>query len=399
MAKHTAFLSGILLAAVGCQEAVTAPGACPGFCKDASFEVIDSVLQNVVVRDSSFTGFVFSHRSGVVQLVGQAVGVQSRGILNFVSFQPRVPTFPGDTVFGAITEIDSFVVQLSIIRRNAGGQGVTVGLHRLAAGLDSTITYAVLDQFFVDSTLVDSIAVPDSLLTGDITRTLGSDAFQSTVSDTLSVSLGVEISSLEPAFLTLGASTSGLASIRRFFKVDSSGTVIERNDSRIATFASSVASPLPALAAGELSVGGLPSSRSIIRMEGIEEILSGGSVIRATLEFTPSVPVIGATGDSVVIQVNPVGADLGKKSPVILTQLDTLSRGLVTVPTGSTESFELDLTTIVRAWALNSTLPRMVILTSRPEGATIGEVRFSSSSGAQPPLLRLTFVPPIGLKN
>lgn len=400
MAKHIAFLSCVLLAAAGCQESITAPGACPDYCKDASFEVLDSVFTDVVVRDSSFGGFVFSHRSGGIQIVRQPAGVETRGMLGFIQFQPSVPTFPGDTQFGDVTAIDSFVVQFSIVKRPSGAQGVTIGLHRIPVDFDSSTTYGALDPFFEDSTFLGELAVPDTLENGDVTITLPPDAFQSLPGDTLQVSLGVEISSSQPTFLSLGTgATSALATLRRYFKVDSSGTIVTRDDTRIATFSSAVPNFVSTPGGDELAIGGIPSARAVLRISGVEDILSGSSVIRATLEFTPSGPIMAAPGDSVLLQVNPVGVDFGKKSPVVLTQLDTLSRGLVMLPGGSTEPFEIDVTTIVRAWALNADLPRTVILTARPEAATIGEVRIHSSRGAEPPRLRLTFVPPLGLSN
>jgi hypothetical protein len=400
MAKHIAFLSCVLLATIGCEESVTAPGACPDFCKDATFEVLDSILTDVVVRDSSFRGFVFSHRSRALQLVRQPAGTETRGILNFVEFQPRVPTFPGDTVFGDVVSVDSFVVQLSVIRRNEGVSGVSIGMHRIPTDLDSTTSYGSLDAFFDDSTSLGTIDVPDSLVSGEVFLTLGSGAFLTQPDDTVDVSLGLDIATTQPAFLTLGTGlASSLASVRRFLTVDSSGTQVSRDDSRIAIFTRAVPSLTQVVGTNELAIGGMPSSRTVLRVDGVEEILTGSSVIRATLEFTPSVPTVAAPGDSILVQVNPVGVDFGRKSPLVFTQLDTLSRGTITVPGGSTEPFEVDITTIVRAWAANSELPRTLIMTVIPEAATIGEVRVFSSGGAQPPSLRLTFVPPLGLSN
>jgi hypothetical protein len=113
-------------------------------------------------------------------------------------------------------------------------------------------------------------------------------------------------------------------------------------------------------------------------------------VVRATLILVPVSPVVGAPSDSFAILVRPVLADLGAKSPLSPeTQLFTR----VTVHTGSADTLRIELTDLVRTWAIDTTRATALFLGQVPEAASFTEIRFySSRAPAFRPALHLTYV-------
>ncbi|MFQ5550866.1 MAG: hypothetical protein ACE5FJ_06485, partial [Gemmatimonadales bacterium] len=89
MVKRITFTSA-LLALTACTEAVTAPGACPDFCREAAVVVIDTVVSGAIGRDSTFRGYVSPHRGPELQTAGAGAPIPARVFVNFVRFLDSV---------------------------------------------------------------------------------------------------------------------------------------------------------------------------------------------------------------------------------------------------------------------------------------------------------------------
>lgn len=399
MVRLSGLLSLSLVASLACVESVVAPGLCPEFCPEAEFEVVDSIVNGSVVRDSSFRGYVAAHRASTVQIVGPGLSFDSRAVIKFIPFPDRVRPIPGDSTTAAVLAIDSFTVNLPLVRGNVGSGGVQMALHRLPVSVDTSVSYANLTPNFADSTLIASTAVEEGQETDSLVVTLPTTAFPSLAADDGEIALGVRISVGDSSFINIASQRAGSgAALTRYFKVDSAGVVIDRLDVRRPSLTTLVQDGGAGTAPGTLSVGGVPSARAIVRIEGLEEIFALGDIILATLELVPSEPIVGAPGDSLILIGSPVLADFGRKSPIIETDVDSLSRGGVVVAVGSADTIRVDVTAIVRSWDLDPDLTRTIMLLSRSEGSSFAEARFfSSESAALKPALRVTYVPSVGL--
>ena len=65
---------------------------------------------------------------------------------------------------------------------------------------------------------------------------------------------------------------------------------------------------------------------------------------------------------------------------------------------GVADTVRLDITTLVLAWAADSTRARSVMVRAVPEGGALVEALFGSrASPASRPALHITFVPPLNL--
>lgn len=394
MGRRLASLSLLFPIILSCKEELTAPGACPDFCPSTLITVVDTIVRGSIVRDSSFRGYVRPNRAVTLQVSRDQAGLLSRAVIRFLPLSERIVLVTGDTVGEPIVATDSFRVQIVIDRFPALG-GLELGLHRLPASVDTLVTLADVAPFYDDSTLIGTIPLPDTLEAGDpVVATLASDAFPTLDQDARVAAVGVTLRAPSAGFVNVRAIRGGGAAIlTRFVKVDSAGAaVVERSEARVAELNSVVFPPAPDPVDDELTAGGAPSARSILRVNLPSSIIDSARVVRATLIVVPSRPVIGAPVDSISVQTEPLAADFGPKSPIIATVVAGL--GAATVAVGATDTVRIDITHIVDRWRQDPTAPRSFMIRVSPEAAGMGEFRFNSSRmPTGTPALHLTYIP------
>lgn len=391
MGRRLAWLSTLTLAVLACQEELTAPGACPDFCPSTLITVVDTVIERAVVRDSAFRGYVQPHRSRLVQVVNEASGPTSRAVMKFLPFTEGFSSVVGDT--SDIVALDSFRLRL-ILDDRPEVASLELRLHRLPVSVDTLVSLPGVEPFLDDSTLITAFAVPDTVAAEDTLRiAFGPEGLPSFDADERVVVMAIELRSASPSFLAWGALGSGSsARLTRFLQVDSAGVAVERSDERSLSFDTFVFPPPPDLAEPELNAGGAPSSRSILRVELPASIIDSSNLVRVTLILVPSVPALGAPGDTFTLQTEPLTADFGPKSPIIPTLVPGL--GSAEIPVGSADTVRIDVTHIARLWRLNLSVPRSFMLRVTPEASGLAEFRFNSSrSPTGTPSLQVTYVP------
>src|SRR4029077_16418303 len=83
-----------------------------------------------------------------------------------------------------------------------------------------------------------------------------------------------------------------------------------------AQFADYLSRQAPVLNPTFLTVGGVPSSRALIRFPWPAKLRDSVTIVRATLELVPIQPTAGLPHDPGTLNVNGLAADFGVKSPV-----------------------------------------------------------------------------------
>ncbi|MFQ5703110.1 MAG: hypothetical protein ACE5HT_03730 [Gemmatimonadales bacterium] len=399
MVKQLGWLSLFALA-VACTEDIAAPGACPEFCPSTQIRVIDTILSGIVERDSSFRGYVTPQQASQMQLVSDGT-ISSRAMIKFLRFDDSVAlsTFGSDK---PVVATDSFQITLNLERRSATDSSLSLTIHRIPVGIDSTTTSADLDPFFSDSTLIARIPLADTVTPGPLTVILPPTAFPALATDSLITAIGIAVESQNPAFAEISANGSGNgASIKRWIQVDSAdGVTAQRTESQQVDFDSFTTTSIAPPGSDALFVGGSPSARALLRVNAPAFIVDTSNVIRATLIMVPSEPVIGPPGDTVRVQAESLVSDFGPKSPIVPLPSDSLLFGSALLPVGSTDTVRIDITHIVLPWRNNPMVPRSFMLRVTPEGSGIGEYRFNSSRAAfGRPQIQFTFIPPAGSEN
>jgi hypothetical protein len=382
----------VALTVSACRESVTAPGACPEFCPAAQLRLIDTVLTASVHGDDWARGYFVPEESDRLQIVRDSANRDGWALIRFFPFADSVTSTDGTY---AVQSVDSFQLSVTVLNRAPNVDDLTIVAHRLPVTVDKETTLAEMVEYFRDSTVVGTQLLPDT--TGVVSVMLPGDAFPSFVADSLTAAVGMALQTDSGGFVDLASVNrgSGTASLLAYVTVDSAGVGVSREDARLAVFDTFVAPDLAPPSADALAMGGIPSARAFLRLEIPAVIMDSSDVVRATLVLVPDGPVQGGPGDSVLLRVFALTADLGPKSPFsVPTTSDTVIPGLVAVPVGSTDSIRLDITHLVRPWQSSPDLPRAVLLLVVPEAGTLGEIRLHSSRSVQGhPGLRLTYVP------
>lgn len=387
--------------ATGCKEDLVAPGAgaCPAFCPPEQVAVVDSVLLDGVVNDSSFAGYVLPGEAGGLQLVVDPGGAipTSRGVLTFLPFAERLLVAAGDTTTGAVVGLDSFDIRVTVQAR--ASSGLELAFYRLPAATDPSVTFPALDPFFGDSTRIGTVLIPDSLVAGEVSARLDAAAFPTLEADGRVAAIGVELRTADRGFVTLGTLESGAGPIlSRHVQFDSAGVAVPRIEGKLPAFDTYTGPDRPAPPADLLRVGGAPSARALLRFVLPARIMDSSTVVRATLMLVTAEPVLGAPGDTMRLLVQGVAVDVGAKSPLLGVAQDSVLARLVPLLVGSADTVRFDVTTLVLGWAADSTRPRGVMVRAVPEGSAFAEALFGSSGSAgNRPALQMTFVPPVPL--
>jgi hypothetical protein len=415
----------LLLALAACTEQATGPGQCPDYCPGGQIVVVDTIFTDMLVGDSAFSGYREAFQ-GIALPVADVPGmIDSRAVFPMTgSVPPRVTNRPSpDTTTVPIT-IDSARLRLNIVRRDTATKNLWVKIYRLPYGIDSTTTFAQLVPAFTDS-IVDSVNVSALLagpkvgdtatvrIWGDSIRTDSAghvlqvgktdsslilffrfDTTQARYSPTDSgkVAYGVRVSADTLASIALGSLESGrYAALTWFFAYpDTNNAPVHAQLERASIFDTFVFSPATPPIDSNLTVGGAPAARSLMHVVIPEILRDSADVVRATLILVPMGPVPGAPGDSFSVVAEPVLADLGAKSPLSPA---TSLYGVKTIHLNDADTVRIEMTDLIRSWALDTTAATAFMLLQPAEGATYAQVRFySTRTPAFRPTLHITFV-------
>ena len=418
-----------VLVALGwaCTDQLATPGACPAFCPGGdSLQTRDTIFSTIISRDSAYRGFVAPHEAAVL-LAANLPGVDSRPI--WASSRIALTrTFGTDTTVRQVVGVDSAKLVLHISRYEKGATNLRLKLYHMPKTIDSTTTFADVVGAFTDS-LIDSLNVDSVLakknhhdsLTGDsivvdtvnhaltVIFKLDSAQVPLGVADSGTQAFGIRVAADSLASIAISTSGSATPGPQMFWytEVDSAGKHVPFTQPRLTpqigrhTF---VLNPGPALLDTNLTIGGIPTARSLLRLKLPRFIRDSSFVVRATLLLVPSQAAQGVPSDSFVVFAQRVEADFGGKSPLGFTRFagDSAVSDTAGVRIGATDTIRFEVLPLVRLWQADTTAPQAIMLVLRSrgdlgtmfEGGTLAEMRFySSRNPALRPALRITYIP------
>jgi hypothetical protein len=380
------------LALAGCQEKLTAPADCPALCPGGQPQIFDEVFTAIPGADSSYAGYIQPFQARSLLVSNGLEGFEERALVRFLIRADSVSV--RDTLRGYT--IDSVALSFTVAARDANVNGLELWVYRIAPGFDSSTTFAGVAPAFVPESLIAAVPVPDTLNTG-VVRTVfaGADLsrIQMSPADSGRLAVGIRLSAPTFTGVRLGAVGAGAGAL---FTTYATLDVPDTGTAKLRTLALSTAfntyvSEMPQVSDTTLlALGGAPSSRSLLRFSLPPRILDSATIVRATLELTPTAPISGLPTDTVLLEARSVLADVGAKSPVNIqpnrVALDTLELGSTTV---SIEAVQL-----MQLW-LGSNSPSALVLALNPEGASFTKPVFYSTRAADPalrPRLRLSYL-------
>jgi hypothetical protein len=386
---RAASVLGACLVLAGCQERLTQPGVCPELCPGGTPEVIEEVLEAVPWQDSTFTGYA---DRGAAQVLLMSSGIPAATDTNImvVVFAPRPDQVRLRDTLRSYT-VDSIRLGIGLIARDTAVNNLRFELYRLPATLETTsLAYDGIRALVTPATLVGAIAVPDSALRGPQSVMLrGTETNPLTLApdDGGRLRLAIVAAAEAPTGVRVGEGSSAVpSSFETFVTPVAENTAVQEVEVGV-EFDSYVSSVNPVPDPDLLSVGGTPASRSLIRFPFPLRLRDSASVVRATLELTPSQPVRGLPNDPGTLEVRALTTDLGAKSPI-----DPLTSGARQLPANAAGTVEVEIGNVVRRWQGTNGLPSTLELQISPEAATFTEATFGSSRVGTVPRLRLEYL-------
>jgi hypothetical protein len=279
-------------------------------------------------------------------------------------------------------------------------------LLQVPGATDTAITnyWATICPTCIDSVRVDP---EENVLLTQLDSTLllfvKLDTLQAPLSeaDTGRLAIGFRVAADSFASVVLSTMETGASSplVRWFYHYTIPDTVSATPDSVVANdkvvpprFDNFVFTPPTPPIDSNLAVGGVPSARTIIRVAMPNFLHDTIDVVRATLSLVPVGAVQGAPSDSFRIIARPVLGDLGAKSPV---NTGSFLADSTFVHIGSSDTVRLEVTKMVQAWSLDTSLVTTFVIVPQPgiEAGSYTEARFySTRAPAFRPTLRVTYV-------
>lgn len=400
MGRTSGWRSAVLAAAalaLGCTENISAPGRCPELCPSGNVVLVDTLLAAPVTADTSVRGYVLV-REASFMLAADLDTLKSEALIQFSRILDTTwtVTINGklDTAF--IGRIDSVVMLVHVGQRDSAVKNIRLIVHRLPANFDTAATYASIAPYFADSTLMDTITVPDSAVAGDTVSLHIADSLVIPPADTNVVSVGIAMTAPSPTAFSIQSGANGSSSPILYYYVHAKAPLdtVTKEFSVEPFFWNFVMSPPPSQPpSGVLAVGGMPTARSTMYLSLPKVVLDSNAIVRATLLLNLVQPAGGFARDSFWIFAQPVVRDYGTKS---VLYPDSAISGNVVVHQGQTGLVKLDMAPILRFWGTTTgdSTPRLVVLRAFPEGAVLGAAAFQGLGAAGSPQLEVTYVKP-----
>jgi hypothetical protein len=389
------WLAGVVLFISGCQEKLTAPADCPALCPSDQPELFDETFNPIAGADSSFVGYIRPQAALALLVSNGLLGFEERALVRFGS---RADSVSVRDTLRAYT-IDSVALSVTIVARDTNLTGLQVLLYRLPASIDTTSTFASVAPAFAPESLIATLPVADTLNTGVIRALFqGPDLSRVMIapSDSGRMAIGVRIESPTPTGIRIGAVAGGIGPTFTTYAtldVPDTGAARLRNIVLGPVFNTHVSEVQQTLDTTLLAVGGEPSARALLRFSLPSRILDSATIVRATLELTPTAPISGLPTDPARLHARAVLSDVGAKSPVNSSAgrvpEDTLELGATTV--------SLEAVRLVELWLGRTTRPSALVLSMAPEleAASFTRPVFYSTRAPDPavrPRLRLTYL-------
>jgi len=406
-----------IAAAVACNESLDSGAACPSLCPSQNIVIHDTLIDPVLVFDSTFVGYPERGQELGMLLATRGDSIDTRGIIRFDSLTTQfLPT--GDTL-QAIPHVDSSQLRLVLDRRGAKiPSQVTFEVYDVDDTTAADTASAALLARFTGAQRIGSRtwlrdSLPDTLLVP-----LADSAVLDKIKAQRRLRLGVRVSASASVSLRVHTLESGFPA-RLLYKPTTNDTTV-----KIITVGPTSATPagsenpeirqdltdfvlvarygLPQYA-NTMAIGGMPGRRAYLRFNVPSYITDSNTVVRATLRLTQRPLPFGDETDTMVIHAHvalagPQVTDLRRAANIITTALLLVNDSLLIVPRDSGVR-TLEIYGLLRAWANQKTLvnppPHAVVLRAAPEGLLPLEARFYSST-APPglrPVMRISYVP------
>lgn len=390
------------IAAVACQEHLTAPAECPQACPGGRPVIRDTLLRALPSEDTSFGGYIIPGSGGGGVLVSDSLGLlDDRAYMRFLAFSDSVP-LAADSNRNHAYSVDSVAISISVLAHDTTVHGMYLFVYRIPATTDSGQTFGAVDSLLIPANLLDSVAVSDTLRSQTIQLVYADSTLprlQVPPADSGRIALGFRVRASARTGARLGGIGSGslVPTITRFITVagDTDTTTVHQTLVRAPEYTQFVERTSATADPDLLVVGGQTGSRALIRFPFPSYLKDSVILVRATLQLTPNDTIVGLPEDTTLVEATTILADFGAKSPRGATFASA------PLQPGNADTVGVEVVTQMRSWqTANPAIPPAFMVNLSPEGSSFSLPRFRSTRSASGgPILRVTYQVPFNFEK
>jgi hypothetical protein len=390
----------LLLGALGCREDLSTPGECPELCPGTPLTIRDTVIVAVPGGDSSFAGYTPLSLPPALLV---ASGLPAGDAYTFVVFGSQRRDSVSVAAETHAFTLDSLTLTFSLQARDSLVKNVRLLVYRVPITLDSSATFSQIGALLTPAALVDSVMIPDSVLTGSVRALFDGNDLPKLVTppgDSGRLGFALSLRADGPTGVRLGTTTGGSVqpSLDTYGHAEGvTDTTLQKQQLTVSPDSGRynfVLSRRPATTPDLLVIGGTQRARSLIRFVLPSFLKDSVSIIKATLGLTPVEPIFGLPTDSTgsLLFVRGVAVDLGGKSPILNTATLAINQQIVE---STTAPVLVDVRALVLQWLVTNGPPSVVSVGLSPEGGSFMQpVFYSTRSPMGHPTLQITYALP-----
>ncbi len=418
MNRRVALILAVMLAAGAgaCAESLDGGAGCPRLCPAQTLPVFDTIINPVLLFDSTFVGYPEIGAEQELLLATRGDTLEVRGVIRFDAI-PTTITPPNDTT-STITQVDSAFLTLVIDTARARlPSSIRFELYDVDDSVYADTLAAPINAKFTPDRRIGGITVSRTFLPETLKVPVSDSAILSKVGTTARLRVGLRVDGSGPVWLRVGA-TDG-----------SAGAVLTYRGSPDTTVAVISVSPLSSTPGGTneegirqgltdytviaknaipqftntFNVGGNPGRRAYLRFNIPSHIVDSSTIVRATLMLTQRPIPYGDQRDTMTIQAQivlagPQVTDLRRAANILSAAGLDVSDSLLITPRDSGQ-VTVDMFQLLRSWRSQDALlyppPRAVVLRASPEGVLPFEASFfnSASAAALRPSMQISYIP------
>lgn len=412
-------LAVLLAAGAGaCAEALDGGAGCPRLCPAQTLTVLDTVINPVLVFDSTYVGFPEIGAEQEILLATRGDTLEVRGVIRFDTIQTSIT--PVNDTLQTITQVDSGYLQIVLDTAHARiPNQIRFELYDVDDTVETDTLSPPVNARFTPDRRIGGITVARAFLPETLNVPVSDSAILAKINGRGRMRIGLRVDGTGPAWIRVG-STEGSAGAVLTYRGSPDTTVAKLTNSPLSNYPtgtleegiragltnySLVAKNAIPQYTNTINVGGNPGRRPYLRFNIPSHIVDSSTIVRASLVLTQRPLPYGDLRDTMTIQAQVVLAgpqvtDLRRASNIIAAPGLDVNDSLLISPRDTGQKI-LDMFLLLRAWRTQDALlyppPRALVLRASPENVLPFEASFFNSQS--PPSLRpfmlISYVPTI----
>ena len=412
-------LAVLLAAGAGaCAESLDGGAACPKLCPSQTLNIIDTVINPVLVFDSTFNGYPEIGDEDEMLLATRGDTLEVRGVVRFDTIQTTVT--PANDTTRPITTVDSAFLRVVIDTSRARlPASIRFELYDVDDPVETDTLSPPVNARFTPDRRIGGITIAKQFLPDTLNIPVSDSAVLAKINSTGRMRIGLRVDGSGPVWLRVGTTAAAIpATLLYKGSPDTTvamitvsplsnypqGTLEQGVRTALTNYTLLGRNSIPQFT-NTINVGGNPGRRAYLRFNIPSHIVDSSTIVRATLILTQRPIPYGDLRDTMTIQgqvvlAGPQVTDLRRAADIISAPGLDVNDSLLVSPRDSGQK-QMNMFLLLRAWQTQDALlyppPRALVLRASPENVLPFEASFFNSTAPPSlrPQMRISYIPAI----